>query len=159
MPSVRGFVQCSNDRLVGTFEVDGSPRYLYSDVKTLHQPFESGEATLTYDNITQLDGHCRWTGTVGKANILMDVVSGGVSIAAPLAAKQPSSHFILGEGAWDTVERISPPQKNISNVPVNPSPPHDAIRDPALKAARAKKLLESKNPIIMYAVQIRAAAH
>lgn len=157
MPSVRGFVQCSNDRLVGTFDVDGSPRYLYSDVNTLHQPFESGDATLTYDSITQLDGHCRWTGTVGKANILMDVVSGGVSIAAPLAAKLPSSHLILGEGTWDTVERTSP--THIRNVPVNQSLPQDAIRDPALKAARAKKLLESENPIIMYVVKICAAAH
>jgi len=148
MPCAGGFVKFAERRLVGTFDVDGTPRYLCVKVESLNHSFECGHAILTYDDIAKLDGDCLWNGTLGKEDVQMDLVSGGVSIAGRLDTTRRSTHLILGVGTWDTVERTLSPQNNVSNVPVDLPSPHDAIKSTA-KAARVKQLLESSIPIIV----------
>jgi len=146
MPSAQGYIKFANSRLVGTFDVDGSPRYLSVEVKALNQPFECGNATLTYRSIEQLVGNCKWMGTAGTDDLQM-FLGPGITIAGPLVTAWSASLSIRGAGTWDTVEGTFSPQNNVSNVLANPSSSNDVVKDPA-KAARVKQLLESDTPII-----------
>jgi len=157
MPSAQGFVKCISGSLEGTFDVDGSSRYITVDVKPLNQSFECSNATLAYDNVAQLLGDCKWTGAAGKDDLQMDF-GRGVSITGPLAARRPSSVRIRGAGTWSTAKSsLHPPptnsaddsQGNIMKVPADRFS-HDPVRD-AAKLRRERQLLESGNPIIAYA--------
>jgi len=147
MPSAQGSIKFANSRLVGTFDVDGSPRYLSVEVKPLNQPFECIKAVLTYSSIEQLVGECKWMGTAGTDDLQMFLGS-DITIAGPLVTARSASLSIRGAGTWDTVEGASYTQNNVSDVLAKPSPPHDAVKD-STKAARVKQLLESNTPIIV----------
>ena len=148
MPSARGLVKCDGSRLVGTFDIDGSPRYLAVEVKPFDQSFECNNPTLIYNDVVQLVGDCKWTGTAGRDDLQMNF-GGGVSIAGPLATPR-SAIRIRGTGTWSTDPPIPANRMQDDVVSVNPSPPHDAVRD-AAKVAREQQLLESCVPIIAYA--------
>jgi len=148
MPSAQGYIKFANSRLVGTFDVDGSPRYLSVEVKPLNQPFECIKAVLTYGSIEQLVGGCKWMGTAGTEDLQM-FLGPDITIAGPLVTPRLAALSIRGAGTWDTVEGTFSPQDNVSNVLANPSlPPNAAVKDPA-RAARVKQLLESNTPIIV----------
>ena len=160
MPSAHGFIQCggNGDGLVGTFDIHGSKLYLYSDVKPLSQPFKCSDATLTYDNIGLLAGHCKWNGTLGKSEVQINL-DGGVSITGRLATAQKSSFSILGAGTWNTTKQTQPaPSPKSANAaqPANPFPAPNAARDPAIMA-HDQKLFDLSVPIIAYdATRLRA---
>ena len=157
MFSAHGLVACNSGRVVGSFDVGGSRRYIDVDVKPSNHSFECSDATLTYDNVAQLHGTCKWTGSVGKDDIEMNFDS-GVTITGPLATPRQSSKRIRGAGAWNTAEstlRQSPANSgnerhgDVNNPPALESLPPDAVRDPH-KLLREKQLLESGSPIIAY---------
>ena len=151
MPSGLGSLKCNGSSLVGTFDVAGSLRFIAVNVKPPNLPFQCTSATLTYGNAAQLNGACKWTGTAGRDDLQMDF-GGGVSIAGALAAPR-SSMRIRGTGSWSTTEPKLPldqaneTQSNISNVPVNSSPPDDAVQA-AAKVAREQQLINLGFPII-----------
>jgi len=150
MPSTQGFAKYNSGKLVGTFDVDGRPRYLAVDVRPPNQLFECDNVTLIYDNVAQLSGDCKWTGTAGSDDLQMDF-GGGVSVVGPLATPR-SSIRIRGAGTWSTVKPTLSPDlaDNIQRNPVNPLPLHNTLPDVA-EIARERELLESKVPIIAYA--------
>jgi len=154
MPTAQGIVKCDCGRFVGTFDIDSSPRYVAVDVRPLDLSFECNDATLTYGDVTELVGDCKWTGTAGKVDLQIDFV-GGVTIAGLLTTTR-SSIRIRGEGSWSVVRpQLSSPtpdgtQRNVRNAPVNSSPPHDTVRD-AAKVAREQQLIDLGAPIIAYA--------
>jgi len=154
---ITGNVKCDGSRLLGTFYVDGSPRYLTVDIKPLNQSFECGSAILTYYTADQLTGDCKWVGTVGKDDLEMNF-GGGVSIKGLLVTARPSSIRIHGAGLWNTFEVTLPPlsdntvdelRSDGSDASTNQFPTHSAVRDPA-KLQRERQLLESGAPIIAY---------
>jgi len=156
MPTAQGSIQFVDSRLVGSFDVDGSPRYLAVDVKPLHQSFKCEKATLTYSNVGQLSGHCKWTGTAGRDDLQMDFAE-GITITGRLTAPR-SSVRIRGAGAWSALEMASAPSStpsvdglhgNGSNITIDQSPPLDVAQDSA-KIARENALLKSGIPIIAY---------
>jgi len=152
--AVTGFVKCNNGRLIGTFNIGDSLRYITVEVKPSNLSFECSNAILAYDTIEQLLGDCKWTGNVGKDELDMDF-GGNVSIAGPLVTIRPSSIRIHGAGTWNTVEGIppSPSVETINEPQGNPTtnqfPNLGAIRDP-FKLLRERQLLESGIPIIAY---------
>jgi len=107
MPSSRGSIKCDGSKLVGTFDVDGSPRYITVDVKPCNRPFECNNATVTYSDITQLSGDCKWKGWVGRDDLQMNFNT-GVSIVGPLDTARLSLDRTRGAGAWSTVNSTSP---------------------------------------------------
>jgi len=147
MPTAPGFVQFADNKLVGTFDVDGSPRHIAVDVKPSNLSLECDNVTLTYDNVAQLLGNCVWTGTAGKDDLNMDF-KGGVSISGRLTAPR-SSIRVRGAGAWSTVEVVlPPPPASSANVTQdNPTQSQDAC-ECDVKVEREKLLLESGHPII-----------
>ena len=52
-----GSLKCNGSSLVGTFDVEGTPRYIAVDVRPSTQSFECKSATLTYSKVAQLDGY------------------------------------------------------------------------------------------------------
>jgi len=152
MLSSLGSLKCDGSSIVGTFDVEGSPRYIAVDVRPSTQPFECKSATLTYSKVAQLDGYFKWKGTAGKDDLEMSCDNGGVSIVGTLATTRPSSH-IHGAGSWSTVEQNLPSvkangkQQNVRNVHVNSFPPLDTVGDDA-KAAREQQLIDLGAPII-----------
>ena len=145
-----GLIKCDGSRIVGTFDVDGRALYITVDIKPPNQPFECSKATLSYGNVTQLDGTCKWTGTAGRDDLQMEF-GGGVSIAGALATPR-SSIRIRGAGVWSRVKSALPPIPATGvRAPVNPFPAHDAVRD-AAKVAREQQLIELGVPIIACAV-------
>jgi len=148
-------IKCDGNRLVGSFDVDGHPRYITGDVQPPDQPFHCGSATLTYGSAAQLDGACNWHGTAGNDDLRMDFGE-GVSISGALAAPRSSMH-IRGTGAWSKVKPRFPSNqanesqgrlRSLSVIPFS-SRDRNAVRDIA-KTAREQQLLESKAPIIAY---------
>jgi len=149
MVVAQGSVKCDGSRLVGSFVVGGSPRYLTADVKPLNQSFECKNATLTYDDITQLilDSNLKWTGTAGRNYLQMDFGQ-GVSVTGPFTVTR-SSIRIHGTGSWSSVKSILPPastnatKSNVSNVA-----PLDVIQVPAKVSREHWRLLDLGVPII-----------
>ena len=159
MTIASGSIKYDGTRLVGAFDIEGSPRYITVDVRPANQPFECNKATLAYSNITQLDGACKWTGTAGKDGLEMNF-SGGVSISGQLVTAR-SSISIRGAGTWSTDKATLPtvstnpdnePQGSGSNdlTAVDQLPLLGPARDPA-KLLREKQLIESGVPIVAYA--------
>jgi len=150
MPTARGFVKCDGSRFVGTFNIDGGLRYVTGNVRPLDLSFECGSATLTYDDVTQLVGEFKWTGTAGRDDLEMTFV-GGVTIVGPLTTPR-SSIRIRGAGLWGSVKPDLPllASNNVPDISANSSPSHDAVRD-AAKAAREQELIDLGVPIIAYA--------
>jgi len=154
--SARGSVNCNGSRLLGTFVVDGSPRYLSVDVKPRSQSFKCDNATLTYDNLARLFGDCRWSGPIGKDELRIDFGE-GATIVAQLSVVMPSSVQSHGTGTWSTVKPTLPQppanktRRNASNGIANPIPSHDSARSPA-NLKREEELLKSGVPIIAYVV-------
>jgi len=147
----RGFVKCDGSRLIGTFDVNGCPRYVTVTVKPPSQPFECGNALLTYDNIAQLDGNCKWTGMAGKDHLEMNFIT-GVSIEGPLATSRASSLRLRGAGRWSTVKpTLSLLPAEPLNVHVGQLPRRDTAQDITDRRQRERQLLESGDPIIVYA--------
>ena len=54
MVSAHGLVACNGGRVVGSFDVGGSRRYIDVDVKPSNHSFECSDATLTYDNVAPI---------------------------------------------------------------------------------------------------------
>jgi len=155
MPTALGLIKCDGTRLVGTFDVGGSPRYINVDVKPSNEPFECSNATVTYTDIAQLSGDCRWKGWIGRDDLQMDFVD-GVSIVGSLATARSSSARIKGAGAWSMVKSALPTRakKPQGNVFVNQFPHHDAAKNLA-KVEREQQLINLGVPIIAYAVSAR----
>jgi len=150
MPSAGGLIKCDGSRVVGTFDVDGRPLYITVDIKPPNQPFDCARATLTYGNVTQLNGAYKWTGTAGRDDLQMDF-GGGVSIAGALGTPRLSVR-IRGAGVWSRVKSALPPiPVNGVRAPVNPFPPRDAALDAVAKVEREERLLGLGLPIIAYA--------
>jgi len=156
MPTACGYVRSSNDRLEGTFNFDGGPRYLSVDVNMPNQSFECSNATLTYSSIEKLVDQCTWTGTIGKINLRMDL-GDGVSITGQLDVPQRSSVRARGAGMWtatnpsDSESSFNKQRergRNTSADRAQPvSNPFDAPDDPR-EQARVMRLLGSGAPII-----------
>jgi len=150
MHTARGFVECDGGRFIGTFDIGGSPRYVAVDVKPLDLSFECKSATLTYGDVTQLDGNYNWAGTAGRDVLEMAFV-GGVAIVGPLTTPR-SSIRIRGAGSWSTAKPDLlplPASSNALNVPGN-FQSHNTVRD-AAKDAREQQLIDLGLPIIVYA--------
>ena len=149
MPTARGSIKSHGDRFVGTFDIGGSPRHLAIDVKQRNQSLECSNVTLTYTNAENLVEDCRWTGSIGKDDLQMDLAGGDVSITAPLATPRQASLPIRGTCIWimGAVELLNqsshsstsgaPPVVNSLDVPKD---------DKTLE--RERRLLESGAPII-----------
>ena len=156
MTSASGSVNCDGTRLLGTFVVDGSPRYLSVDVKPRSQSFKCDNATLTYGNLAHLLGECRWSGPIGKDELRIDFGE-GATIVAQLSVVMPSSRQSHGTGTWSTVKPTLPQppanktQRNAGNVTTNTITPHDSARSVA-SLKREEELLKSGVPIIAYVV-------
>ena len=154
MPSARGSINCNGSRLVGTFDVDGSPRYITVDVKPCNRPFECSIVTLTYSDITQLSGDCKWNGWVGREDLQMKF-DAGVSIIGPLATARSSSDRTRGAGAWTDMKPSPSPsiytaetlQGNVSNTIANQFSPHYAARNSA-QLEREQQLIGLGVPIV-----------
>jgi len=153
MTTTRVLIKYNGNRLVGTFDVDGRPRYITVDIKPPNQPFNCNSATLTYIDPAQLEGPCKWTGTAGRDDLQMDF-GGGVSIAGALAVPRAAIR-IRGAGTWSKFELplssipANESQGNGINDPANQSPLFESVPDSA-KLLREKQLLESGFPIIAY---------
>jgi len=153
MPSAAGFVEYNGGRLEGRFDVGGSKRYIAVEVKPPIQPFKCDNAILTYDNVAQLLGDCKWTGTAGRDDLQMDF-NDGATIGG-LLAEPRSSVRIRGTGTWSTAKlNLAPPplpekQYNVKPVTVNPFT-SNTTRSHA-EIAREQQLLELGVPIIAYA--------
>jgi len=159
-----GLVACNNGRLVGTFDVGGSRRYIDVDVKPSNESFECSDATLTYESVAQLFGNCKWTGAAGKDDIEMKFDS-GVTITGPLATPRQSSKRIRGAGTWSTAKSTlrqnsansgNEQRGDVDNALAREIPPPDAVRDPH-KLLREKQLLESGSPIIAFVAACKSS--
>ena len=154
MTTARGFVKSETDRLVGTFNVDGVTRYLSVDVNLPNQLFKCSNATLTYGSVEKLVENFTWKGTIGKANLQMDL-GGGVSINGPLEVPRQSSVRVRGAGVWRTAA-TQPDLRNPAGTQRGSGRDASADRasfdapDDPRELERAKRLLRSGSPIIAY---------
>jgi len=160
MPTAAGSVKYSGDKLNGTFDVDGIPRYFTVDVKPRgchKQPFECGNAILTYNDIARLAGQCTWKGTAGRDRLKMDF-GGGIFLDGPLDLIR-STIQIRGEGTWSTIKQDLPSipvgstNEAKNSVSANTLPQGGAVQDHA-KIARELELIHLGVPIIAYATII-----
>jgi len=151
-----GSVKCDGSRLVGIFDVSGSPHYLTVDVKPSCLPFECSNATLGYSEFAQLMGDCKWRGSVGRDDLQMNF-AGDVSIVGQLVTPL-SSVCVHGAGKWSTVEdnihNLSASsaigtQNDVRNVSEDRFSPYTEVRNvDVAKNAREQQLLESRLPIL-----------
>jgi len=153
MPSAQGPIRCDGSRLIGTFSISGSQYYIIVDVKPCNRPFECSNATVTYGDVAQLSGDCKWTGWIGRDDLQMkfDV---GVSIVGALATTRSSSDRTRGSGAWSIDKPPLPPhlagtqESSVGNEITNQSPRvHDAVRNPA-QLGREQQLIDLGVPIV-----------
>ena len=156
MPTARGSIKSHGDRFVGTFDIGGSPRHLAIDVKQRNQSLECSNVVLTYTNAENLVGDCRWTGSIGKEDLQMDLGK-DVYIAGPLATPRQAAVLIRGAGTWtaSAVELLTQPSHSSTSgaSPVVVSSLNLPKDDKTLE--RERKLLESGAAIIAYvAVQV-----
>ena len=157
MPSAQGVVKSNGGKIIGTFHINGAPRYLAVDVNPRsRQGFECLEATLSYDSAAQLLGDCKWSGTIGMGDLKMNF-DGGFNIAGQVNVPLRSTAQTNGTGKWDTVKVIIPPpqtnpaeetQSTISNIPANPFR-YNATLDRS-KEERERELIQRGFPIIVY---------
>jgi len=147
MPTARGSIKSHGDRFVGTFDIGGSPRHLVIDVKQRNQSLECSNVVLAYNNVENLVGDCRWTGSIGKDDLQMDLAE-DISIAGPLATPRQALLPIRGTGTWTTgaAELLNQSSQSSGDVPPIVSSLNIPKDDKTLE--REKRLLESGASII-----------
>ena len=162
MPDACGLIKSESNKLVGTFDIDGSPHHLSITVKTLGPEFNCSNATLTYKNLEKLIERGSWSGSIGKTDLRL-TFRGDAVITGELDAPRPSCSRVYGEGRWgaDAASFLSPDsvneiQEHGSNTSGNQFRPLDAVKDP-VKLERERQLLESGDPIIAYVTVLQAS--
>jgi len=157
--TAHGHIKSDGKRLVGIFDVDGSPRHLAIEVETPDQSLECSNVTLTYSNADRLVGHCQWSGKIGKKSFRMDL-GGGVFIAGPLDTARTLSTSIRGSGTWQTgtADSLDPARDaSASGAPEVPSA-FNAVEYPD-KLTRERLLLESGAPIVVCMTSRMCCSH
>jgi len=155
MPNARGFIKSDNNRLIGTFDVDGSAYHLSIAIKPLGQEFKCSNAMLTYTNAEKLFERGNWSGSIGKTDLRL-TFSEDASVAGQLDVQRPSYSRLHGVGVWTTGAVSSPhlnsssgTRGNDSNAFTSQFQTFDMAEDP-VKLERERRLLESGYPVIAY---------
>jgi len=150
MPNARGLIKSDNNRLIGTFDIDGSAYHLCVAIKPLSKEFNSSNAVLTYSNVEKLFERGSWSGSITKTDFQISA-GDGVSITGLLDAPRSSTVRVRGTGMWAIGVVPSLPLDSTTGRQENGADdqyqPLDAVEDP-VKLAREKRLLESGDPII-----------
>jgi len=163
MPNARGFIKSDNNRLVGTFDIDGILHHISVAIKPLSQEFKCSNATLTYSNVVKLVEQGIWSDTIGKTDLRM-VRGEDATITGPLDAPRMASVCVRGVGRWKTGAEPWPDQSRSANDKDESGSDSDSRFQSAMPGAydpisagdpnkllRERQLLESGNPIIAYA--------
>jgi len=140
-----GNVKIVDGKLIGRFDVSGSPRYITVDVKPFCLSFQCHNATLNYDDSKKLVGECNGKGNAGRDELWMGF-GDGVWISGPLDASR-TPNCLRGRGKWTTGD---PHLLPALDSPAGQFPSYDSIRDLG-KVEREQQLLKSGYPIIVYA--------
>ena len=156
MLSARGFIKSDNNRLVGTFDINGGQHHISVTIKPLSLDFKCSSAILTYSNVEKLVEDGNWSGSIGKTELRIST-GNGVSIIGPFDAPRPSTLRVRGAGTWETGAAHSLLSNSTKKTEVNvidlsdgQFQPLDAVEDP-VKVERERRLLMSGAPIIAYA--------
>jgi len=165
MPDACGFIKSDNNRVVGTFDIDGSPYHLSITVKSLGQEFMCSNATLTYNDTEKLLEVGAWSGSIGKIDLELSFRE-EASITGQLDAQRLSCSRVRGAGTWmagaapsNSLDSANRTQEDGCDASEDHFQPLDAVEDP-VKLERERQLLESGAPIIAYAPVPRiTAAH
>jgi len=163
MSVASGFIRSDSDRLVGTFNIDGSPHHLSIIFDNLGPELTCSSATLTYNKLEGLIKPGTWSGSIGKTDLSLTTRE-DATLTGQLDAPRPSCSRVRGSGMWTTgAESASLPDPtdetrgSVINPSSNQYQPLDAVEDRD-KLDREAHLLESGAPIIAYATASRTSA-